>query len=351
MKSSTLYLGVLSMNRMLFPSMIIFIFVFLSVGPVQAAELNFSVNPVIPDNQLDKDKTYFNLKMDSEQEQTLEVVLSNDTEEDVTVEVNVNQAVTNNNGIIDYNQQPDEYDTSLEYLIEDIVDYDEEVVVEAQSEVTYPITVQMPDDEIEGMILSGIHFQEKEDKEKEDNKEGLENKFAYTVGLQLMMDESDIESDLKLHDIEPTQVNHRNVVTANLQNPEARILAPLEVHAAVFKEKGEEVLFEEENEDVRMAPNSNFGYTIPWDNQPFKPGKYRLELEASNEDDEWSWTEYFEIEDDEAEEYNEKAVELEKDYTKLYIIGGIVLALLLAVIFFWLGRRTNRRGEDDEKDV
>ena len=195
---------------------------FLSANQTQAAELNFSVEPVIPDNQMDKGKTYFNLKMEPEQEQTLEVVLTNDTEEDITVDVGINQAVTNNNGIIDYNQQPDEYDESLQYLIDDIVDYEDEVVIEAENEVTYPIKINMPGDTIEGMVLAGIHFQEQEDEDNEEDKEGLENKFAYTVGLQLEMEEEDIKSDLKLHDINPTQVNYRNVVTVNLQNPEAK---------------------------------------------------------------------------------------------------------------------------------
>src|SRR5699024_1610087 len=139
-------------------------------------------------------------------------------------------------------------------------------------------------------------------------------------------------------------------IPVNILLIQAKILAPLDVHAAVYKEKREEPLFEEENEDVRMAPNSNFDYVIRWNNQPFKPGKYRLELEASDEDDEWSWTENFEIEEKEAEEYNNKVVELEKDYTTFYIIGGIILALLLAIVFFWLGRRTNRKGENNEHD-
>lgn len=38
-----------------------------------AAEMNFSVNTVIPDNQIDKSKTYFNLKMNSDQQQDVTV--------------------------------------------------------------------------------------------------------------------------------------------------------------------------------------------------------------------------------------------------------------------------------------
>lgn len=44
-----------------------------------AAEMNFSVNTVVPDNQIDKSKTYFNLKMNSNQQQDITVTLKNDT--------------------------------------------------------------------------------------------------------------------------------------------------------------------------------------------------------------------------------------------------------------------------------
>ena len=38
-----------------------------------ASEFNFAVNPVIPENQIDKEKTYFDLKMEPGAVQTVEV--------------------------------------------------------------------------------------------------------------------------------------------------------------------------------------------------------------------------------------------------------------------------------------
>ena len=67
-----------------------------------AAEINFSVNTVIPDNQIDKAKTYFNLNMSPNQQQDITTTLKNDTKKDVTINVAVNSAKTNANGVIDY---------------------------------------------------------------------------------------------------------------------------------------------------------------------------------------------------------------------------------------------------------
>lgn len=314
-----------------------------------ASELNFAVTAVIPENQIDKKQTYFDLRMKPNQEQTLEVTMRNDTKEDVIVETNINAAMTNNNGIIDYSQTDFDRDPTLEVDIEDLVDYEEEVTVKANSSITYPVKVKMPDKEIEGMILGGIHFQEKEDEEAEGEQEAqIENRFAYIVGLKISMNDVEIEPSLELNEVKATQINYRNAITANLQNTEPTIISPLEIDAKVFKEKGNDPLFTSENEDVRMAPNSNFDYAIKWDNQEFKAGKYRLELTAKNEDNEWEWEEFFTIEDDEAKDLNKEAVDIEKDYTMWYIIGGIILLLILLGIVYWLG--TRKKATKDETD-
>lgn len=49
---------------------------------------------------------------------------------------------------------------------------------------------------------------------------------------------------MKLNEVKPTQINGRNVVTANLQNVKPAMLKNLSVDAKVYKEKGNDVLFE-----------------------------------------------------------------------------------------------------------
>lgn len=326
------------------------LFIFLSIPiillslshPAFASELNFSVSAIIPDNQVDKQQTYFDLNMEPNQEQTLEVTMRNDTKEAVTVEVDVNTAMTNNNGVIDYSQTDFERDSSLEVDIEDLVDYEKEITVKANSSITYPIKVEMPAEEVSGILLGGLHFNEKQEEKPQEEKAQIENKFAYVIGLKMEMNEPEVEPSLELNEVKATQINYRNAVTANLQNTEPTIVSPLEIEAKIFKEKGKEALFTEANDDMRMAPNSNFDYAINWDNKEFKPGKYRLELTAKNEENEWEWEEFFTIEDNEAKELNKEAVELEKDYTMWYIIGGIILLFILLGFVYWLGTRKNR---------
>lgn len=98
-----------------------------------AAEMNFSVKTVMPDNQIDKSKTYFNLKMNSGQQQDITVTLKNDTKKDITVEVGVNTAKTNSNGVVEYGKSSIKNDSSLKYNISDIVKGPSSIVIPASS--------------------------------------------------------------------------------------------------------------------------------------------------------------------------------------------------------------------------
>lgn len=308
----------------------------------QASELNFGVSAVIPDNQIDQSQTYFDLHMEPNKRQTIEVLLRNDTKKDITIEINVNTAMTNNNGIIDYSQTEFARDSSMKIDIENLVEYEKKVTIKAESTLTYPLTIQMPDEEIDGLLLGGIQFQEKEDEtDKKENKQ-INNKFAYIIGLKLSMNDVGIKPNSSLKEIVATHINYRNALIANIQNSTPTIISPLEINANIYKEKGKKALFTSKKDKLRMAPNSNFNYAIDLERQEFKPGKYRLEMEASSGEDTWNWTEYFTIEKDEARELNKNAVAIEKNYTTWYIVGGSILFVFLLGFFYWLGTRKQK---------
>nr|WP_149023633.1 DUF916 domain-containing protein [Listeria rocourtiae] len=142
------------------PTMLIGV-LFHPLSPEAAA--NFSVTTVIPDNQIDKSKTYFDLRMKPGQKQDLEVVLKNDTDKEITVETNANTAVTNDNGIVDYSQTNPKLDKSLKIPFSSIATMEDEVVLPANSSKTIKVAVTMPDTAFDGIILGGLQFIEKED--------------------------------------------------------------------------------------------------------------------------------------------------------------------------------------------
>ncbi len=65
-------------------------------------EADFTVQAVLPENQVNQNVSYFDLLMEPGDKQTLEVVLTNKTDKPVDVQVEAITASTNRNGIIDY---------------------------------------------------------------------------------------------------------------------------------------------------------------------------------------------------------------------------------------------------------
>ncbi|HDR8260646.1 TPA: DUF916 and DUF3324 domain-containing protein [Bacillus cereus] len=315
-----------------------------------AAEMKFAVNAVIPENQVDKNQTYFDLKMEPGQKQTLQVQMKNDTDKEVVVETHANTAITNSNGITDYSVIDPQLDSTLKIPFSKIAKVQKETKIPAKSTITLDVIVEMPNESFDGVILGGLYFKEKEnDKEKKSAKEvQIENKYAYAIGVVLRETDAQVKPDMKLNEVKPDQVNARNVVTANLQNVKPAMLKNLSVDAKVYTETGKDVLHETKKENLRMAPNSNFDYAISWDNKALEAGTYRLEMKTTDGDQKWEWTKKFTIEGKEAQKLNDTAVEAKKDYTLYYIIGGALLLIALLVLVFLLGRRSKKKENEDE---
>ena len=317
---------------------------------VYAAEMKFAVTAVIPENQIDKNQTYFDLKMQPGQKQTIQVQMKNDTNKEVVVESFANTAITNSNGITDYSTVEPKTDSTLKYPFSKIAKMPKETKVPANSIVTVDINLEMPSESFDGVILGGLYFKEKEDEKEKGTSDNvqIENKYAYAIGVVLRETDAQVKPDMKLNEVKPGQVNARNVVTANLQNIKPAMLKNLSVDAKVYTEKGKDILHETKKENLRMAPNSNFDYAISWDNKALEPGTYRLEMKATDGDQKWEWTKKFTIEGKEAQKLNDTAVEAKKDYTLYYIIGGILLLVTLLVLVFLLGRRSKKKGDEQE---
>ncbi|MGY3713878.1 MULTISPECIES: DUF916 and DUF3324 domain-containing protein [Lactococcus] len=340
-------------KKSLFLFFIGIVLLFSGFRTVSAAEMKFSVQAVLPENQVDKSQSYFDLRMKPGQSQDLMVEMRNDTSKEVTVEVNPNTAITNQNGIVEYNDTKTKRDSSLKTGFKDIATTEKEVTVPAKSQKQVKIHVQMPQEEYNGTILGGIYFSEKDQgKDQKDTSKGSQivNKYAYVIGVKLTETDTVVQPELRLNAVQAKQINYRNVITANIQNYEPAILKDLKIEGKVYEKGGSEVLYSEVKEDLRMAPNSNFDFAMSLNNKPFKPGKYTFKGVGKSGDKEWKFEKDFEIKGEESRKYNKEAVSLEKDNTWIYILVGIIVVSLLLIIILILLRKLKNNKETQERE-
>ncbi|MDK1725978.1 DUF916 and DUF3324 domain-containing protein [Dellaglioa algida] len=320
------------------------------VQQAQAAEMNFAVTANIPDNQIDKRQTFFNLKMKPNQKQDITVTLKNATSKDVVVMAEANSAMTNDNGVVEYSQVKPKLDKTMTNPLSSIVKSDTEVTVPAKKSVVHTFHITMPAKQYDGEIDGGLYFYEKIDKDSESKSKSnvqIKNRYAFVIGTTLTETESVVKPDMKLLGIEPGSVNFRNTLKVNLQNPTMTPIRNLKVDGKVYSRNGSKVLFASTTSNMTLAPNTNFNYGIFWNNQPFAPGKYRLEMTATSGANKWKWNENFTIDGAAADKLNKKAVNLEHDYTMWYILAGVLLILLVLLIIWFLARRRNKKDKED----
>ncbi|MCT3092751.1 DUF3324 domain-containing protein, partial [Lactococcus lactis] len=132
-----------------------------------------------------------------------------------------------------------------------------------------------------GVIAGGITFKEKDSEKTNSNSKGLsiQNKYAYVVALLMQQNKNTVAPDLKLNSVEPSQVNYRNVINANLQNPMAGYLNQMYVQAEVKGLSNSKLSYKANKEMLQMAPNSNFDYPVSiGDGNKLEAGKYRLSM-------------------------------------------------------------------------
>lgn len=322
----------------------------------QASQLNFNVEAIIPENQVDKNKTYYDLRIEPGKTQDLKLMLHNSTDKDVSVELTAEAATTNLNGVVEYGKTKAKRDSTLKTSIGEIVTLSEEnPVIPAKGSKEITLTVKMPTTDFDGVLAGGITVKETipttDKATKETKGMAIENRYSYVVALVLHGKNETIPSELKLNKVKATQVNVRNVISANLQNTKAKYLNQLSVDAKITKKGENKTLYSVKKEQMQMAPNSNFNLPIPLNGAALKSGKYTLKVKADSQGDTWNFTRDFNISAEEAKKLNKQDVSIEKDNTWLYVLIGVILLTALLILFYLIMRKRKKEKERLEREL
>ncbi|MHC5372737.1 DUF916 and DUF3324 domain-containing protein [Enterococcus sp. LJL120] len=311
-----------------------------------ASATGFTYQVQLPENQLLPDAGYYDLLMTPGAQQTLSFTLNNPGEKAITVDLSLNAAKTNSNGVIEYNRPDIANDASLKFDFSQLVTGPESVELAAGESKSIELNVQMPETAFEGVIAGAITMQQANAAADEpiDEESGsyVNNKYAYAVVILLRESQTELVPELKFNQVAPGQQNFRNLVFVNLSNTTADYLYDMMIDAQVTAKDKQEVLWESRATSMRMAPNSFIDYPISMGGDAMVAGTYTAHVKAYVADLVWQWSEDFTITQEEANSYNERDVGLEQtldfDWQLIFAIVGsffvITVGLFLLVRHF-----------------
>ncbi|MGM0218057.1 DUF916 and DUF3324 domain-containing protein [Enterococcus sp. AZ126] len=344
----------------IFGGLLLIVVIFFSEGITTLSEgvdtgivTPIEVKAIIPENQIDKSKTYFDLLLNPGQMQELEVQLSNFTEEDRIVKVEANTATTNDNGIVDYSQHDKKKDPSLINAFSDISKTVNEVKIPKQSSVITKVTIQMPSKSYEGIIAGGIYIYDKEGSKTNYDGGSINNKFVYSLGVQLRnnVDLTRVEPKLVVDPkkIIPVHSDYLNGINIPIQNTSALFIKEVEVEARLIDHSNGEASHELKQTKLKIAPNSNFYLPFTWtddEGTPLNPGDYQVNIKINSAEvkKKWTWTIPFKIEGKSAEEEeNQLRIKDSDNKHAAVYITGLSIVILFIVLYAVLNRMNRKK--------
>lgn len=341
LKATWLLLPLFSLLLVLFPSV------------AQAEEtLSFYVTPEFPESQIEGSNSYFDLNLGVGETETLALKLQNASSEAIQVQVTPHTAYTNVHGVVEYGKDAQEPDSSLTYLLDELIDPSGVIELAGNETKTISIPLHMPEESFEGFLAGGLRISEVKEEQEEttSNEEGvaIKNEFAYVVGVIVSNSRDSVQPDLDLLAVFADQLNYRNVISATIQNFTPTFVNRMAVEATVQRVGEDEVLYKASEEMMQMAPNSNFDFPISLEGDRLQSGEYVLNLKATSGEEEWTWVRTFTIEADEARALNRSDVTIDSSLN-WWMIGSIVLVILLFGVIFYLLIKKKKANRNEQE--
>lgn len=315
--------------------------------------IGYSYKIIKPENQIGN-AGYFDLRMTQEQKQTVEIELYNMTDQELSVDLSVNSAKTNSNGVIEYGPTKLETDPSLKYDLKDLVKVQEKVTLAPKATQKIPVEITMPKEKYDGTISGGIYLQKSEteaEKKADNSMKGVVNKYAFIVGMLLTESDAKIQPDLTFNKIYAGLTNYRNTFLVNFSNTQATYVEGMTVDAQIFKKGTDDVLYESKKENYRMAPNSAMTFPINLNGEAIVAGDYEGHILVTAGDKKWEWREAFTVTRKDAEKYNAEDVSLIQDrginWQMIALIAGGILILFLGI--YLITRMVSKRKKKNNK--
>ncbi len=341
---------------------LIFLFGLLQTLNASAQDKNnetnsFYVQAVIPENQVDINKSYFDLKMQPEEEQELQVKLVNPEAEPITVSVNAINASTTEEGMIDYTVKGIK-DKTLNYPFESLIKVLETTISLQPYETKIAhFHLKMPKEQYDGVIVGGLRFTKNLPENEVKNKEvTIQQRFHYVVGVVLNETETTIVPDYEMDAVKvaKSKQGKKMSVIHSIRNKNAAISKEIELKMIIRKKGDKAPLIKLEKEHLEMAPNSVMDFPVLIKRQ-LQSGKYTSHTQILQDGKKWIFENEFNITKDQAKLVN-KEIEDNKVKNKVpswLIVVVIILTVLVLIQFYilWLKRSLNVKHLDDENKI
>lgn len=300
---------------------------------------SYSVQAILPDNQLNKDVSYYDLKVEPNQKTTLKLLVSNTGQESIDVDVELNNAYTTNSATIGYDKYTATTYKSKNPELSSLVDGKRKQTVKLKAGETKQVSfnITAPKEEFTGIILGGLTTTAGVSSNTK-SKVNVANQIRYVKGVVLHSKDDEVQPNLNLKSAAPNAYDDSVGIAYNLTNEAPININDLKVKAKISHKGLKDTNYKAEN--LQIAPDSKFEYYIPI--KHLKPGVYTTELTFYNDAGfSKTMTNKLKVTQGKIQALDESTQESSSNKTLIYVIIGLVAVLFVGlwIFFYFSGKR------------
>jgi Bacterial protein of unknown function (DUF916)./Protein of unknown function C-terminal (DUF3324). len=247
----------------------------------------FSVQAILPQQQIDKKAGYFYVRTEPEQEQVLKVLIRNKSEEAIVVDIAANSAFTGASGMIDYSgKREDEGGFAAMVTIADA-----QMNIPAKQSAVAEFIVRMPQESFTGEVLGGLVFTKssKEDSADEGKVMAITHTFNYCIAVRLVQgDIASIQPELALEGVRLIQVAGFPALNIAIRNQSPIIVENVRMDVWRIDDKGQTAIPLLKGGQITLAPLKQMDYVLLPDENGLPAGENeRIVVTLQSEESSW----------------------------------------------------------------
>jgi hypothetical protein len=293
----------------------------------------FDIKKAPSEYQINKDVSYFDLLLKPEQEEHLTVILENNSNEKIKLNLSINKAITNQNGVVEYSGANKDNSKTAPYNIEELITLsDKEVSLAPSEKKEVTLTVKMPKNEFSGTLAGALYVIEIPQSEATNT---IRNILSREIAILLSNSTKEITPNIIFNDVKAIHNNERNAIEINMENVTATYIKNVTLTYDI-KHK-EQIFMNGEQNSIKIAPNSLVSFVIPMNDKEFLAGDYSAQIKVESDNNVWNETLQFSVKKEEANKLNNSNVASEEEKSLPWSTIILSLALITFIgLFFYL---------------
>lgn len=342
-------------KKLLFLLPLLFCLVTVLPVKVNAASLNFNVEPATKTNVKND---YFDFNAQAGKSVSLPLNIENESNKEITIKVSKLNALSSITGGINYTADVEAKDSKLlnsNRLASKYISGPDTITLSPHQSKKVTYTYTGPANVTTGEILGGLSFiqADNNDTSNSNKKSAVQIKTQVARMIAIVARYSKINPNLALGKLSLSEDSSTPYIKIGMTNEPAALGQISKISYTLKNEKGKTIGHSTTAKNTAMlfAPSSKWKYQIAWPASSYKPGKYTITLEIAtvNPAQYLKKTYHFTVKKSNVNDYAAKKGESPTvqgdNWIKYVIIGLVALVIILIITVVALLRKNKQNAE------